>query len=94
MTEEKSRGWLWVIAPLILVSLVIGYLWMPQPPPEHPVGPPVKTSIGVSATSLLASLVHVAKAQGYFLEEGLEVAVKGYPTGKAALNGRGGRAVG
>jgi len=44
-----------------------------------------KVTIGISATSLLASLVHIAEERGYFLEEGIDVEVKGYPTGKAAL---------
>jgi len=44
-----------------------------------------KVTIGISATSLLASLVHIAEERGYFLEEGIDIEVKGYPTGKAAL---------
>jgi len=44
-----------------------------------------KVTIGISATSLLASLVHIAEDRGCFLEEGIDIEVKGYPTGKAAL---------
>lgn len=52
---------------------------------EKPAGPLEKVTIGISATSLLPSLVHIAKENGYFLEEGIDVEIKGYPTGKAAL---------
>ena len=52
---------------------------------KNPAGPLERVTIGISATSLLASLVHIAEKRGYFLEEGIDVEVKGYPTGKAAL---------
>ncbi len=44
-----------------------------------------KVTVGVSATSLLPSLVHVAEAKGFFHEQGIDIEVKGYPTGKHAL---------
>jgi len=44
-----------------------------------------KVTISISATSLLPSLIHIAEEKGYFLEEGINVEIKGYPTGKAAL---------
>lgn len=44
-----------------------------------------KVTLGLSATSLLPSLVHIASEKGYFLEEGIDMEVKGYPTGKHAL---------
>lgn len=44
-----------------------------------------KVSIGISNQSLLSSLVIIAKEKDYFLEEGIDVEVKGYPTGKTAL---------
>ena len=44
-----------------------------------------KVTIGISATSLLPALIHIAEDRGYFLEEGIDAAIKGFPTGKAAL---------
>ncbi|GBE05826.1 MAG TPA: transporter substrate-binding domain-containing protein [Nitrospirae bacterium] len=44
-----------------------------------------KVTLGVSATSLLPSMVHIAKAKGYFLEQGIDMEIMGYPTGKHAL---------
>jgi NitT/TauT family transport system substrate-binding protein len=52
---------------------------------EKPAEPPKQVSIGISATSLLPALVHIADEKGYFLEQGLDVVIAGYPTGKAAL---------
>jgi len=52
---------------------------------KKPAGPLERVTIGISATSLLASLVHIAEERGHFLEEGIDVEVRGYPTGKAAL---------
>ena len=52
---------------------------------KNPAGPLERVTIGISTTSLLASLVHIAEERGYFLEEGIDVEVKGYPTGKVAL---------
>ena len=53
--------------------------------PQKPTGPPEKVIIGISATSLLPSLIHIAKKNGYFLEEGIDMEIKGYPAGKFAL---------
>lgn len=52
---------------------------------EKPAEPLEKVTIGISATSLLPALVHIAEDRGYFLEEGIDIEVKGYPTGKDAL---------
>jgi len=42
-------------------------------------------SISISATSLLPALIHIADAKGYFLEEGVNVEVKGYSAGRFAF---------
>jgi len=52
---------------------------------EKPAEPLEKVTIGMSVTSLLPALINIAEERGYFLEEGIDVEVKGYPTGKAAL---------
>ncbi len=58
---------------------------------EKPTEPLEKVTIGISATSLLPVLVYIAEEKGYFLEEGVDVEIKGYPMGKlataATLNG-------
>lgn len=52
---------------------------------EKLAGPLEKVTIGMSITSLLPTLIHIAEERDYFLEEGIDVEVKGYPTGKAAM---------
>jgi len=52
---------------------------------EKPAEPPKQVSIGISATSLLPALIHIADEKGYFLEQGIDVEICGYPTGKAAF---------
>ena len=46
-----------------------------------------KVSIGISNQSLLSSLVIIAKEKDYFLEEGIDVELRGYVAGKFALEG-------
>jgi len=52
---------------------------------EKYTGPVEKISISISATSLLPALVHIAKEKGYFLEEGIDVEIKGYSAGRFAF---------
>jgi len=44
-----------------------------------------KVTIGISATSILPSMIHIAEEKGYFLEQGIDVVIEGFPTGKAAM---------
>ena len=71
-----------LLAVVMVVATVVGVGCVGV---EKPAGPLEKVTIGISATSLLPSLVHIAEENGYFLEEGIDVETKGYPTGKAAL---------
>jgi len=71
-----------LVAVVMVVATVVGAGCASV---EKPAGPLEKVTIGISATSLLPSLVHIAEEKGYFLEEGIDVEIKGYPTGKAAL---------
>ncbi len=75
-----------IIGFVIVILLVGGYYFSEKQEPETKyTGSVEKVSIGISATSLLPSLVHIAKEKGYFLEYGVDVEVVGYPTGKSAL---------
>jgi len=62
------------------VFLIVRYT-RDEPSPE----PLERVSIGISATSLLPALIHIADNERFFEEEGLDVEIEGYPTGKAAL---------
>lgn len=79
----KSKGIIVVIVVILLgISILYFTTWKQS---EKYSGPVESVSIGISATSLLASLVHIAKQKGYFLEEGIDLEIKGYSTGKDAL---------
>ena len=72
---------------IILISLLVTILLISgcAKVEEKYTGPVEKVTLGISATSLLPSLVHIAEEKGYFLEEGIDMEIKGYSTGKAAL---------
>ncbi len=78
-----------LIGIIILVAVVIVgmslYRFVQKQSGKY-TGPAQKVSMGISATSLLPSLVHIAREKGYFLEQGIDMEIKDYPTGKAALS--------
>jgi len=79
----KSKGIIVVIIVILLgISILYFTTWKQS---EKHSGPVEKVSMGTSATSMLASLVHIAKQKGYFLEEGIDLEIKGYSTGKDSL---------
>jgi len=74
-----------VVAAIIVIGILVGsYLWLSQEQPKY-MGSIENVTIGISATSLLPSLVHIAKEKGYFLEEGIDMEIKNYSAGKFAL---------
>lgn len=80
ITRVKLVRWLVIVVLLGGVFLIVRYT-RDEPSPE----PLERVSIGISATSLLPALIHIADNEGFFQEEGLDVEIEGYPTGKAAL---------
>ena len=74
-----------IVVPAVVIAGVSLY-WSLQKQPEKYTGPVEKVTMGISATSLLPCLVYIAVEKGYFLEEGIDMEIKGYPTGKAALS--------
>ncbi len=70
-----------IIIVIVIIGIsIVGCKGQPRKPEQFE-----KVTIGISTSSLLASLLHIAEVRGYFLEEGIDVEIKGYPTGKAAL---------
>lgn len=72
-----------VVAAVVIAG--VSLYWSLQKQPEKYRGPVEKVSMGISATSLLPSLVHIAEEKGYFLEQGIDMEIQGYPAGKLAL---------
>lgn len=67
----------------ILALAVAGYGWLSQKQ-RRPTGPIEKIMFGVE-TSLLPAAVWIAEAKGYFQEEGLDVEIREFASGRTAL---------
>jgi NitT/TauT family transport system substrate-binding protein len=86
MAEEKqekgkSRAWILILVVIIALGLAVGgYFWWPQEKFE----PIEKITFGVER-SILPSAVWVADNEGYFQEEGLDVEIKEFDSGRTAL---------
>ena len=77
-----------LIGTMVVATVVIAGVslyWFVQKQPEKYTGPVEKVTMGIGAASLLPSLVHIAKEKGYFLEQGIDMEIEGYPTGKLAM---------
>lgn len=86
MTIKARYGSLiWGIpVTLALLTAIAGYLWFERMP-SRPVPGPVDRIIVADRAQPVGALVYVAYTQGYFAQEGLEVVLESYASGKAAL---------
>ncbi len=85
MAEEKSHVWTWILAVVITSALAVGgYFWLSQEKPKKYTGPVEKVTIGVGVAPL-SLLIWVAENEGYFADNGLDVEMKEYLSGKAAV---------
>jgi NitT/TauT family transport system substrate-binding protein len=76
-----------MIGALILVALLAAsYAWRARTPPEQPAGPPEPVAIAANTHYVGTGLVFVAHMKGYFANEGLNVTLQPYTTGKAAFD--------
>ena len=74
-----------IIIVIAVIILGISLYWFVQRQPEKYTGPVKKVTMGISSTSLLPSLAHIAREKVYFLEQGIDMEIKDYPAGKFAL---------
>jgi len=76
-----------LIGVLILAALLAAsYAWIARTPPEQPAGPPEPMIIAANTSYAGTGLVFVAQVKGYFANEGLNVTLQPYTTGKSALD--------
>ena len=74
-----------IVVVVIIAILVVGYLTLPQKEAEGEyTGPIEKVTLGVES-SLLPAAVWIAENKGYFEENGLEITIKEFDSGKASL---------
>jgi len=84
--KRRSRSWIGILVVIIALGLAVGgYLWLSQEKPEKYTGPVEKITVA-AAENLIGALVYFAEDQGYFEENGLEVTLKGYGSGKACAD--------
>jgi NitT/TauT family transport system substrate-binding protein len=92
MTEQLATSFVkaavryLMIGGLILAALLGGYAWRDRTPAVQLTGPPEPMTIAVNSHYTGTGLVFVAQVKGYFANEGLNVTLQPYTTGKSALD--------
>ncbi len=81
--QEKKKYPFWIGAVFVVLAIAVGtYFFVSQKPGEFRENSE-KIRLGISK-SFLSIPVYIAKRQGYFAKEGLDVTVKEYSSGKKA----------
>jgi NitT/TauT family transport system substrate-binding protein len=82
---KTGKAFLWAGAGLIVVALAgAAYLCFGHHSPFAGTGPPEKLTIAVSPT-LMSAPIYVALDRGYFRQEGLDVSLESFASGKECL---------
>ncbi|RLC30552.1 hypothetical protein DRH13_04185, partial [Candidatus Woesebacteria bacterium] len=84
MSKEKNKKRLIGIIVVASVVALASYLWFTQKQSRY-TGPVEKVTVA-AAEYLTGALVYVAEDQGFFEQNGLEVTIKGYGSGKACAD--------
>ncbi len=84
--KGKSRAWIWILVAGIAVALAVGgFYWLRQEEPDDDSGEMLLDLILGAEEGLVTAPVWVAESKGYFLEEGLNIEIIGFDSGKASL---------
>ncbi len=83
--DRKKKRPTWVGAICVLIALAFGgYFWLSEKQLQTP-GGPAEVLVLAAEMSLLPATVWVAEKQGFFHEEGLEVNIREFSSGRNAL---------
>lgn len=82
-TQEKKKSPIWIVALFLVIALAVGSYFFVSCKPGEVTKSREKVRLGISK-SFLSIPVYIAKGQGYFAKEGLDVTVKEYSSGKKA----------
>jgi NitT/TauT family transport system substrate-binding protein len=77
---------LFLVVIVVVATMIGGYFWLTQAKPKKYTGPVEKLTIGMQ-NNIAPALVWIAKEKDYFEEQGLDVELRRYPSGKLALLG-------
>jgi len=84
--KRKSRAWIGILVVIVALGLAVGgYFGLRQEEPDKYRGEITREVILGCERSLLTAPVWVAENKGYFQEEGLNVIIEGFDSGKASL---------
>ena len=75
-----------MIGAFVLAALLGGYVWRSWTSLAQPASPPEPMTIAANIRYAGTGLVFIAQEQGYFANEGLNVTLQPYTTGKDALD--------
>lgn len=82
---KTNRIFIIIAAGLVFLLAVGGYYRLQKKPEQKEfTGHREKVTIGMD---IIASLITIGQEQGFFSQEGLDVTIRKYPTGKAAFEG-------
>ena len=79
----KKRILIGITSIIAVVVIVGGFFGFRREKPAKP--EPEKITLGISSSSLLSSLIYIAARKDYFQNEGIDIEIKKYATGKSAL---------
>jgi len=82
-TQEKKKFPIWIVALFLIIALAVGSYFFVSRKPVEVTKSREKVRLGISK-SFLSIPAFIAKRQGYFAKEGLDVTVKEYSSGKKA----------
>jgi len=84
--RPMPKTWIWILIILIVIGLGVWsyFVFTGKEATEKYVGPIKKVTFGGSTTHKIAA-VFVAKDKGYFKEEGIDLEVKKFGSGKASF---------
>jgi len=93
MTGEKTKPCngkisIYAISGLLLIValLIAGYMWFTRVPPSKPAGPREQVTIAASSGYAGPCSIFAAQENGYFVDEGVDVAIQHHASGKVALD--------
>jgi len=84
--EGKKKFPFWIGAVVIIFSFIVGAHFLVSCEPSESLKSRERVKLGISQ-SFFSSAVYIAKAQGFFEQEGLDVSVTEYDSGKMATKG-------